>query len=135
MTDGMLVAEFAADLQIDEYSVIMLDEAHERSISTDVGMGLLKKLLKSRPDLTVIVTSATLDSNKFSQFFHNAPILEIPGRTFPVEIIHTRCAEPDYVNMTINQIMKIHEREPPGTLVSLFCLFKYSGVSFLKAAV
>ena len=90
MTDGMLLREALIDSEMGGYSCIMLDEAHERTIHTDVLFGLLKKAVKSRPELKLIVTSATLDAVKFSEYFFEAPIFTIPGRTFPVEILYTR---------------------------------------------
>lgn len=83
MTDGMMLRECLVDLDLKSYSVILLDEAHERTIHTDVLFGLLKQAVKRRPELKLIVTSATLDAVKFSQYFYEAPIFTIPGRTFP----------------------------------------------------
>ncbi|KAL5966846.1 ATP-dependent RNA helicase DHX8 [Taenia solium] len=95
MTEGMLLRECLIDPDLCQYSVLMLDEAHERTIHTDVLFGLLKKAIKKRDDFKLIVTSATLDSVKFSQYFFEAPIFTIPGRAFPVEILYSLEPESD----------------------------------------
>ena len=117
MTDGMLLKECLIDSDMKQYSVIMLDEAHERTIHTDVLFGLLKSTVKKRPELKLIVTSATLDAVKFSQYFFEAPIFTIPGRTFPVEILYTKEPETDYLDASLITLMQIHLREPPGDIL------------------
>ncbi|KAK2710309.1 ATP-dependent RNA helicase DHX8-like [Artemia franciscana] len=117
MTDGMLLRECLIDATMSSYSCIMLDEAHERTIHTDVLFGLLKAAVKKRPELKLIVTSATLDAVKFSQYFFEAPIFTIPGRTFPVEILYTREPETDYLDASLITVMQIHLNEPPGDVL------------------
>lgn len=86
MTDGILLAEVQNDPFLSKYDTIIIDEAHERSINIDFLLGILKKILQKRQDLKVIITSATIDTARFSEHFNNAPIVEVSGRTFPVEI-------------------------------------------------
>ncbi|MEZ8092855.1 ATP-dependent RNA helicase HrpA [Photobacterium swingsii] len=85
MTDGILLAEIQNDRFLNQYDTIIIDEAHERSLNIDFIMGYLRELLPKRPDLKVIITSATIDPERFSKHFHNAPIIEVSGRTYPVE--------------------------------------------------
>ncbi|MGF1690003.1 ATP-dependent RNA helicase HrpA [Photobacterium kagoshimensis] len=85
MTDGILLAEIQNDRFLSQYDTIIIDEAHERSLNIDFIMGYLRELLPKRPDLKVIITSATIDPERFSKHFHNAPIIEVSGRTYPVE--------------------------------------------------
>jgi ATP-dependent helicase HrpA len=86
MTDGILLAEIQQDRYLNQYDTIIIDEAHERSLNIDFILGYLKNLLPKRPDLKVIITSATIDPERFSKHFDNAPIIEVSGRTFPVEV-------------------------------------------------
>ncbi|KAF9126717.1 DEAH-box ATP-dependent RNA helicase prp22 [Mortierella sp. 14UC] len=117
MTDGMLMRECLVDMTMSQYSVIILDEAHERTVSTDVLFGLLKQVCKKRKDLKIIVTSATLDAEKFSTYFYDCPIFTIPGRTFPVEILYTRDPESDYLDASLYTVMQIHLSEPAGDIL------------------
>lgn len=117
MTDGMLLREALTEPDLGQYSVIMIDEAHERTISTDVLFGLLKACVKRRPDLKLICTSATLDAEKFSSYFENCPIFTIPGRSFPVEILYAREGAADYIDESLNVVMQIHLTEPAGDIL------------------
>ncbi len=93
MTDGILLAELSNDRYLNKYDTIIIDEAHERSLNIDFIMGYLKQIVKKRPDLKIIITSATLDVNRFSQYFNNAPIFEVEGRSFPVEVVYRPISE------------------------------------------
>ncbi|XP_076615856.1 ATP-dependent RNA helicase DHX8-like isoform X2 [Chaetodon auriga] len=117
MTHGMLQRECLVDPDMSQYSLVMLDEAHERTIHTDVLFGLLKKTIQKRKDMKLIVSSATLDAVKFSQYFFEAPIFTIPGRTFPVEILYAREPETDYLDASLITVMQIHLTEPPGDIL------------------
>lgn len=105
------------DHKLNRYSVVILDEAHERTLNTDILFGLIKEILAKRPDLKLIVMSATLDAEKFQAYFQGAPRLNIPGRTFPVDVYYSKQPEPDYVEASIKMAISIHEQEPEGDVL------------------
>ncbi|EER33505.1 hypothetical protein CTRG_02323 [Candida tropicalis MYA-3404] len=118
VTDGMLVREFLKDSSLSRYSAIMIDEAHERTLSTEILLSLLKDIMVTRKDLKIIIASATINAEKFSKFFNNAPILNIPGRRFPVKIHYTKQPEANYIQAAITTIFQIHMTQPlPGDIL------------------
>ncbi|KAI9834780.1 MAG: DEAH-box RNA helicase prp16 [Sarea resinae] len=117
MTDGVLLRESLVEPDLDKYSCIIMDEAHERALNTDVLMGLIKKVLARRRDLKLIVTSATMNSERFSRFYGGAPEFLIPGRTFPVDIQFSRSPCEDYVDSAVKQVLAIHVSQGPGDIL------------------
>ncbi|XP_062897219.1 probable ATP-dependent RNA helicase DHX35 [Mobula hypostoma] len=128
LTDGMLVREMMADPLLKKYSVLLLDEAHERTLYTDVALGLLRKIQKKRGNLRLIVSSATLDAEKFRNFFNlnetadpskdTCSILTVEGRMFPVDIFYTLSPVPDYLKATVDTVTKIHQNEADGDILA-----------------
>ena len=127
VTDGLLVREMMSDPLLSKYSVILLDEAHERTLYTDIVIGLLKKIMKKRKDLHIIVASATLDAEMFRDFFNlndtndpskdTAGILTVQGRQFPVEQYYSLDPVPDYIKSSVETVMKIHRNEDFGDVL------------------
>lgn len=117
MTDGVLLRESLVEPDLDKYSCIIMDEAHERALNTDVLMGLIKKVLARRRDLKLIVTSATMNAERFSRFYGGAPEFFIPGRTFPVDIQYSRSPCEDYVDSAVKQVLAIHVSQGVGDIL------------------
>ena len=127
MTDGYLVREMMSDPLLSKYSVIMLDEVHERTLYTDIVIGLLKKILKTRHDLHLIISSATLDANTFQQFFNlksylnkkddTTCIINIEGKSFPVDVFYLQSSVPNYVKACVETVLEIHKNEGDGDIL------------------
>ena len=116
-TDGILLRESLHESHLDSYSVVIMDEAHEPSLNTDVLFGLLRDVLSRRQDLKSIVTSATMDSSKFARFFGNAPVFNIPDRTFPVDVSYVKNPCQDYVDAAVKQAIQIHLQPAEGDIL------------------
>ena len=114
MTDGILLAEIQTDRFLNQYSCLIIDEAHERSLNNDFILGYLKQLLPRRPDLKVIITSATIDVERFSKHFNNAPIIEVSGRTYPVEVRYRPVAEEDDQDQLQGILYAVDELQAEG---------------------
>ncbi|HEY5936736.1 MAG TPA: ATP-dependent RNA helicase HrpA, partial [Kofleriaceae bacterium] len=114
MTDGILLAEIQGDPLLRRYDTIILDEAHERSLNIDFLLGFIKQLLPRRRDLRIIVSSATLETERFSTFFGGAPVLQVSGRTYPVDVLYRppRDDEPDLADAVANTVNEITELDP-----------------------
>jgi ATP-dependent helicase HrpA len=124
MTDGILLAEAHHDRNLSAYDTIIIDEAHERSLNIDFLLGLLKQLLVRRPDLTLLITSATIDTARFAKHFGNAPVIEVSGRTFPVEVRYQPLdsakeeeGEQSYVDQAVAAVCALHQQEGPGDIL------------------
>lgn len=141
MTEGLLIRELMYDPLLSRYNVVIIDEAHERSIQTDLLLGLLKKIQRRRPELRLIVTSATIDCERLKAFFDHQPvpivqdpnsadeqtplqecyILSVEGRSYPVEIFHTAEPVPDYRKACVDACIQIHENEKYNEQGDVLC--------------
>ncbi|KAG1680389.1 hypothetical protein FOA52_015480 [Chlamydomonas sp. UWO 241] len=117
MTDGMLLREFLGEPDLASYSVMMIDEAHERTLHTDILFGLVKDIARFRPDLKLLISSATMDAEKFSEYFDYAPIFKVPGRRYPVDIMYTKAPEADYIDACIVTVLHVHATQPAGDIL------------------
>jgi pre-mRNA-splicing factor ATP-dependent RNA helicase DHX16 len=120
MTDGMLLREILTEPDLASYSCMVIDEAHERTLHSDILFGLVKDIVRFRPDLKLIISSATMDAEKFSKYFDDASIFMIPGRMFPVDIFYTKQPEADYVDAAVVTVLQIHVSQPLNGDVLVF---------------
>ncbi|KAK2139100.1 hypothetical protein LSH36_2033g00000 [Paralvinella palmiformis] len=123
VTDHVLLNECVADPDFSRYSCLIIDEAHERSIYTDLLLGMIKKALEKRRDLRVVITSATIDPDVFIHYFHDCPVLKVSGRTFPVDIFYEDNDQQsselpsNYIQMAVDKVSWIHQHQPLGDIL------------------
>ena len=122
MTDGILLAETQGDRRLLDYDTVIIDEAHERSLNIDFLLGIMRRLLDERPELKLVITSATLDTEKFSKAFRNAPVIEVSGRLYPVEVEYRapekdEAEDRDYVDQAVAAVEYLRREKPPGDIL------------------
>jgi len=124
MTDGILLAETRSDRNLQAYDTLIIDEAHERSLNIDFLLGYAKQLLSKRKNLKVIITSATIDTEKFATHFSNAPVIEVSGRTYPVEVRYRPKDEPTddkesntYIDLAVQEVISLHRQRESGDIL------------------
>jgi ATP-dependent helicase HrpA len=124
MTDGMLLAETQSDPKLYEYDTLIIDEAHERSLNIDFLLGISKTLLAIRPELKIIITSATLDTEKFSKAFNDAPVIQVSGRLYPVEVEYLSAdsfpsapEDVDYIDLAVHTVHQLKTKRRPGDIL------------------
>ncbi|KAK7682368.1 hypothetical protein QCA50_014573 [Cerrena zonata] len=119
MTDGMLLREFLTEPDLAGYSALIIDEAHERTLSTDILFALVKDIARFRPELRLLISSATMDAEKFRDYFDGAPVFYVPGRRYPVDIHYTPQPEANYLHAAITTVFQIHTTQPKGDILGL----------------
>ncbi|KAE8453958.1 hypothetical protein EG329_007734 [Mollisiaceae sp. DMI_Dod_QoI] len=117
MTDGMLLREFMTEPDLGGYSALMIDEAHERTVHTDILLALVKDLARERPEMKLLISSATMNAAKFAEYFDDAPIFNIPGRRYPVDIHYTPQPEANYLAAAITTVFQIHTSQGKGDIL------------------
>ncbi|THH31166.1 hypothetical protein EUX98_g3025 [Antrodiella citrinella] len=130
MTDGMLLREFLTEPDLAGYSALIIDEAHERTLSTDILFALVKDIARFRPELRLLISSATMDADKFREYFDDAPVFYVPGRRYPVDIHYTPQPEANYLHAAITTVFQIHTTQPPKGDILVF----FTGQDEIEAA-